>query len=167
MTNKIPCGEELIDAIVDAHKKGNKVLICGNGGLCAVSEHFAAELVGKFAFDVHIPCIALTSNTSLLTALANDFGFEELFAYQIRVLGKEGDILIAMTTSASRNIIRAVEAGNELGLTTVLICAPGSPGLGAKLTYRMECENEVAAVQDMIMEFLHHMAHDVKEKLCP
>lgn len=156
---------QFIEAIVDAHKKGNKVLICGNGGLCAVGEHFAAELVGKFAFDVHIPCIALTANTSLLTALANDLGFEEVFAYQVRVLGKPGDVLIAMTTSASKNIVKAIEAGNEVGLTAVALCGPSSPDLGAKQTYRMECYDDVAPVQDEIMVFLHCVAYESKERI--
>ena len=165
MTNQM-YGDKLIEAIIDAHKKGNKVLACGNGGLCAIGEHFSAELVGPFAFDIQIPCIALTANTSTLTALANDLGFEEVFAYQVRVLGKAGDVLIAMTTSASPNVVKAIEAGNEKGLTTVLLCAPGSPDLVATQTYRMDCYDDVAAVQDEVMKFLHHIAFSVKERLC-
>ena len=72
---------ELAGLIIDAHLKGNKVLACGNGGLCAESEHFSAELVGKYAFDEYVPCISLTSNTFILTAIANDLGYAEVFAH--------------------------------------------------------------------------------------
>lgn len=158
-------GIELIEVIVDAHRTGGKVLICGNGGLAAVAEHFAAELVGRFAFDVHLPCIALTANTALLTALANDYGFEEVFAHQVRVLGRAHDVLIAMTTSASLNIIKALDAGNKSGLTTVVISGPSSPDMGALLNYRMRCENKVDVVQEEILRLLHHIAYEVKETL--
>ena len=156
--------EELIEAIVNAYKTGNKVLVCGNGGLCAASEHFAAELMGKFAFDVHIPCIALTANTSLITALANDFGFEEIFAYQVRVLGKPDDVLIAMTTSASRNIIKAIEVGNEMKMTTVALCSKASPNLGAKQTWGFG-EIDTARIQQEILSFLHFVAYNCKRRL--
>ena len=162
---KTKLGEELVEAIVEAHRKGGKVLIAGNGGLCAIGEHFSAELMGKFAFEVFIPCIALTGNTSLLTALANDLGFEEVFAHQVRVLGRPGDVLIAMTTSASLNIVKAIMAGNELGLTTALLCGQGSPDMAANQTYRMNCEDAVAAVQQEIMSFLHYVAHNCKRSL--
>jgi len=158
-------GEELIETIVEAHRKGGKVLIAGNGGLCAIGEHFSAELMGKFAFEVYVPCIALTANTSLLTALANDIGFEEVFAHQVRVLGRPGDVLIAMTTSASLNIVKAIMAGNELGLTTTLLCGPGSPDMAANQTYRTKCEDAVAAVQEEIIQFLHYLSYNCKRRL--
>ena len=158
-------GGELVEVIVDAHRMGGKVLIAGNGGLAAVAEHFSAELMGKFAGEVYIPCIALTANTALLTALANDYGFEEVFAHQVRVLGKAHDVLIAMTTSASLNIFKAVDAGNKSGLTTVVISGPSSPDIGALLNYRMRCEDEVGVVQEDILRLLHHIAREVKERL--
>lgn len=156
---------ELIYAIVDAYKAKGKVLICGNGGLAAEAEHFAAELMGKFAFDIYIPCIALTANTSLLTALANDLGFEEVFAHQVRILGRSGDVLIAMTTSASRNIVRAIDAGNKLGLVTVCFCGPTSPEFGSKLTYKAKCEDYVSQIQQDILSQLHYLAYNSKREL--
>src|SRR5271157_6111615 len=128
---------ELAELIVNAYSKGNKVLACGNGGLCAESEHFSAELVGKYAFDQYVPCISLTANTCVLTAIANDIGYEAVFAHQVRVLGKPQDILIAMTTSRSLNILNAIDAGRKIGLVTVAICSRKSGTLVSDFTYRM------------------------------
>ena len=164
MLKKSIYGEELMEAIIFSHPD-SKVLICGNGGLAACAEHFAAELMGKFAFDVYVPCIALTTNTSLLTALANDLGFFEIFAHQVKVLAKSGDVLIAMTTSASENILKVIKAGNELGMLTALLCGPGSPDMAAKHTYRMKCEDSVAVVQQEVMSFLHYVAYNTKRRL--
>lgn len=162
-------GEELIEAIVATHKRGGKVLICGNGGLAASSEHFAAELVGKFAFDVYVPCIALTANTSLITALANDIGFDEVFAHQVRTLGKKGDVLIAMTTSRptsshSANIVKAVEAARQNGLVVAVICGEKSGEFDADYIFRMHGE-ETAAVQNDVLSFLHYISYNCKRRL--
>lgn len=144
---------ELSIAIADAYKRGNKVLICGNGGLAAESEHFAAELMGKYGRDIFIPCIALTSNSSLVTALANDIGFENIFAHQIITLGKSGDIIIGMTTSASKNIIKAIASANILKFQTYLVS-------------RENIEGETTAeIQENIIRFLHQVALEAKE-LC-
>jgi D-sedoheptulose 7-phosphate isomerase len=155
---------DLIKAIVKAHKSGFKVLIAGNGGLAAESEHFAAELVGKFAFDVYVPCIALTTNTSLITAIANDLGFEDVFAHQIKTIGKKGDIFIAMTTSRSPNIVKALEVANKGGLFTVAVCGIKSGDLGADLMFSMQGE-DTATIQENAIRFLHQVAYDVKREL--
>jgi phosphoheptose isomerase len=160
-------GEDLMQAIVNVYKSGGKVLICGNGGLAAESEHFAAEMMGKFGKDVYIPCFALTANTSLITGLGNDIGFEEIFAHQVRTLGKKGDVLIAMTTSASPNIMRALKAAREAGLVSAVICGQkiGSPTKSdADYVYRMHAE-ETATVQSEILSFLHYLAYNCKRRL--
>ena len=82
------------------------IFVAGNGGLCAEAEHFCAELMGKYAFDVYIPCITLTCPSSLITALANDIGYENVFAHQLEVLGNTGDTFIGLTTSHSKNILK-------------------------------------------------------------
>lgn len=155
-----------MQAIVNAYQSGGKVLICGNGGLAAESEHFAAEMVGRFGKDVYIPCFALTANTSLITALANDIGFEEVFAHQVRTLGKKGDVLIAMTTSQSADIMEAIEAGGEMGLFVAVICGQKSviTSLCDTVTYRMQGE-ETAAIQNDILSFLHYLAYNCKRRL--
>jgi D-sedoheptulose 7-phosphate isomerase len=155
---------ELADLIIDAHLKGNKVLACGNGGLCAESEHFSAELVGKYAFDEYVPCISLTSNTCILTAIANDIGYAEVFAHQVKVMGKPQDILIAMTTSRSLNILNAINAGKQNGLVTVAICSRKSGLLYSDFAYRMSGD-DVAEIQNNTIQFLHKVAYEVKRNL--
>lgn len=156
--------QTLIDTIVKAHRNGCKILIAGNGGLAATSEHFSAELVGKFAFDVYVPCYALTTNTSLITALANDIGFEEVFAHQIKTLGKKGDVLIAMTTSRSPNIVKALEVANKHGLVTVAVCGIKSGDMGADFAFTMQ-GSDTATIQENAIVFLHQLAYEVKRSL--
>jgi len=102
-------------------KMGYKVLICGNGGSAADSQHFAAEIIGRFEKERKgFPAIALTTDTSALTAIGNDYGFEEIFSRQVEALGQKGDILIGISTSGnSENIIKAVEKAKQLKMFTV------------------------------------------------
>jgi D-sedoheptulose 7-phosphate isomerase len=96
---------------IEAYRKGNKILLCGNGGSAADCQHLAAELVGRFKKERKpLPAIALTTNTSVLTALANDYGYDLAFVRQIEALGKQGDILYCLSTSGnSLNIIKAAD----------------------------------------------------------
>ncbi|MEO2082688.1 MAG: D-sedoheptulose 7-phosphate isomerase [Desulfurobacteriaceae bacterium] len=102
-------------------KNGNKLLLCGNGGSAADCQHIAAELVGRFSIERRgLPAIALTTDTSILTAVANDYSFDRIFERQVEALGKEGDVLIGISTSGnSENVIRAVEKAKEMGILTV------------------------------------------------
>jgi phosphoheptose isomerase len=115
------CGREIVHAcglLVDTLMNGNKVLFCGNGGSAADAQHLAAELVGRYVSERRgLPGIALTVDTSILTAVGNDYGFEQVFARQVDALGARGDLLIAITTSGgSPNIRAAVEAARAKGL---------------------------------------------------
>ena len=96
---------------VDCLRSGGKILICGNGGSAADSQHIAAELVVRFALNRRgLPALALTTDTSIITAGANDLGFEEVFRRQVEALGRKGDLLIAISTSGrSQNVIKAAE----------------------------------------------------------
>jgi D-sedoheptulose 7-phosphate isomerase len=107
--------------ICEALTSGRKVLLCGNGGSAADAQHIAAELVGRYEDQRRpFPAIALTTDTSALTALSNDFGYEEVFARQVQALAKPGDVLIAISTSGkSPNIVRAAEAARSLGCKTI------------------------------------------------
>ncbi|MDP2750159.1 MAG: D-sedoheptulose 7-phosphate isomerase [Nanoarchaeota archaeon] len=100
-----------VEMIVACIKTGNKVLICGNGGSAADAQHIAAELVGRFIMERKgYPAIALTTDTSILTAWGNDYNFDTVFSRQVEALGKENDVLIAITTSgSSKNIIEAIK----------------------------------------------------------
>lgn len=113
--------ETIVEEIVNAFKKGKKILFCGNGGSAADAQHLAAELSGKFYLDREpLPAEALHVNTSFLTSVANDYSYDEVFARSVRAQGKEGDVLIAISTSGnSRNVIKAIKTANNLKIITV------------------------------------------------
>ncbi len=109
------------DLITQAYKTGNKLLLCGNGGSAADAQHIAAELVGRFKKERKgLPAIALTTDASIMTAVANDYWYDLLFARQVEALGKKGDVLIGISTSGnSVNVIRAIETAKFKGLKTI------------------------------------------------
>jgi D-sedoheptulose 7-phosphate isomerase len=109
------------DAVTRSIRAGGKLLIAGNGGSAADAQHIAAEFVSRFKFDrAPLPAIALTTDTSALTAIGNDYGFEQLFERQVLGLGRKGDVFIGITTSGrSPNILSALKAARANGLTTV------------------------------------------------
>ena len=132
-------------AVTDAFRAGNKVLLCGNGGSAADAQHIAAELAGRLRLERGgLPAIALTVNPSVMTALANDYGYDMVFARQVEGLGREGDVLVGISTSGrSANVVRALEAARAAGLVTV--------GLVGRDTEQMErlCDHLIAVpVQD-------------------
>jgi len=112
---------EAADKLIKTLQSGNKVLLCGNGGSAADSQHIAAELVGRFKRDRDaLAAIALTTDTSILTSIANDYGFEEIFSRQVSALGQKNDLLIAISTSgSSKNVIRAIEEAHNKGLVVI------------------------------------------------
>ena len=107
--------------ISKAFKNGRKLMLCGNGGSAADAQHIAAEFVNRFQLDRHpLPAMALTTDTSIITSVANDYGYEEVFSKQIQALGVEGDILLATSTSGnSKNILSAIMTAKEKGLYTI------------------------------------------------
>ncbi len=107
--------------ILNAYRAGGKVLLIGNGGSAADAQHIAAELVGRFKLEkIGLPAIALTTNTSIITALANDYGYDTIFSRQLEALATDKDVLIAITTSgASPNILKAVEMAHSKGVTVI------------------------------------------------
>ena len=112
-----------------------KILACGNGGSAADAQHFAAELVGRFERErPELPAIALTTDTSLLTAVANDYSFEHVFAKQVRALGAKGDVLLAISTSGnSPNVIAAIAAAHEREMRIVALTGKGGGQVGEML----------------------------------
>ena len=112
-----------------------KILACGNGGSASDAQHFAAELVGRFERErPELPALSLATDTSLLTAVANDYAFEQVFAKQLRALGARGDVLLAITTSGnSANVLAAVEAAFERDMRVVALTGKGGGQLGALL----------------------------------
>lgn len=110
-------------AIIDSLKAGNKLLVFGNGGSAADSQHIAAELVGRFKKERKaLPAIALTANTSILTAIANDYGYDVVFSRQIEALGAKGDVAMGISTSGnSANVIEALKKARSLDLKTIAL----------------------------------------------
>jgi D-sedoheptulose 7-phosphate isomerase len=113
--------QQVLDLSVQALKNGNKLLFAGNGGSAADAQHWAGELVSRFYFDrPGLPAIALTTDTSILTAIGNDYGYDYVFARQVEALGQEGDVLFAISTSGnSKNILRAIDAAKLRGLKVI------------------------------------------------
>ena len=119
------------DLIAASFRRNGKVLLCGNGGSAADCQHMAAELVGRLTREMDrpgLPAIALTTDTSFLTAYANDVGFDAVFARQVQALGAAGDVLIAISTSGgSRNVLAAAEEARRKGLSVVALLGEDGP----------------------------------------
>ncbi|CAO3383440.1 D-sedoheptulose 7-phosphate isomerase [Azospirillum argentinense] len=113
--------------MIDGLRTGGKVLFCGNGGSAADSQHLAAELTGRYLRDrPPLAAVALTVDTSALTAIANDYSYDEVFARQVRGLGRPGDVLVGLSTSGnSRNVVAALEAARAIGLQTIGLTGAG------------------------------------------
>jgi D-sedoheptulose 7-phosphate isomerase len=113
--------ERIAETIVQALRNGNKLMLCGNGGSAADSQHLAAEFTGRFVKDRRpLAALALSTDSSALTCIANDYSFDEVFSRQVLGLGNPGDCLLAISTSGnSRNVIRAVEAASGIGIRTI------------------------------------------------
>jgi phosphoheptose isomerase len=157
------------DLIASAFRAGSKLLLCGNGGSAADSQHMAAEFVSLLTKDFQrpgLPAIALTTDTSFLTAFANDLGFEGIFERQVRALGKPGDVLIGISTSGSSpNVRRAVEAAREMGIRTI-----GLVGEGGQLADLVDCPVVVPSrytqhVQESLLPVEHTICHLVEDAL--
>jgi D-sedoheptulose 7-phosphate isomerase len=127
---------QAVRMVVDAFKAGNKVLLFGNGGSAADAQHIAAEFVNRFQIErPPLPALALTTDTSVLTSISNDYGYTDSFAKQIKALGKKGDVAIGISTSGSAaNVLRAVKVAREMGLQTIGL-AGGSGGELGKIVH--------------------------------
>jgi phosphoheptose isomerase len=146
------CGEVVTAAAAELTRSlagGGKVLICGNGGSAADAQHVAGELVGRFKRDRRaLAAVALTTDSSALTAIANDLGFEQVFARQVEALGRSGDVLVALTTSgASPNVLAALDAARAAGIRTVVLTGEGGSGLEADVVIAVP-ETDVPRIQE-------------------
>lgn len=111
----------VVEAVTAALKAGNKILLFGNGGSAADAQHLAAEFVNRFVIErPPLPAIALTTDTSIITSIGNDYDFSDIFSKQIRAIGQEGDIAWGMTTSGkSANVVKGLEAARKIGMVTI------------------------------------------------
>jgi D-sedoheptulose 7-phosphate isomerase len=124
-----------VSAVLASVTSGGKVLACGNGGSAADAQHFAAEFVGRFERErPELGAIALTTDSSIITAIANDYSYEQIFAKQVRALGQSGDVLLAITTSGSSpNVLAAIQAAHERDMTVVALTGKGGGKMGQTL----------------------------------
>lgn len=160
------------ELLVNAFLDGGKVLLCGNGGSAADSQHLAAEFVSALTRDhprPAIPALALTTDTSILTAIANDFGFEGVFARQVEALGRPGDVLIGISTSgSSADVIRAVEAAREQGLRTIVLTGREGGALAPLADVAIQVPSEVTShIQECHIAIGQLLALMAEEALYP
>ena len=157
------------DALVKAFKSGNKVLICGNGGSAADSQHFAAEFVNAFSRDLDrkaLPVIALSTDTSILTSIANDFEFDNIYSRQVEAYGVPGDVLIVLTTSgSSKNCLKAIDIANTMGLTTIAFTKEkGQVSTQSKISIEVPSQN-TQHIQECHMLAYHVITELVEDAL--
>jgi len=158
----------VVDAITDALKKGNKILLFGNGGSAADAQHIAAEFMNRFQIErPPLPAISLCTDTSVLTSIANDYDYSEIFAKQIRALGKEGDIAWGISTSGSSlNVVNAIETAKRMGLKTIAMTGKDGGKMSSAADFSMNVSsNSVPRVQEVHITVGHVICELVDYKL--
>ena len=165
--------ESLVDQIgfiagimIDSLQNNNKILLMGNGGSAADAQHLAAELVGRFKAERKaLPAIALTTDTSILTALGNDYGYESVFARQIEALGCAGDVVVGISTSGeSANILKALEVANEIGCKTIGLTGKGGGRIAKVVEVSLVVPSqETARIQEAHITIGHIVCNLVEE----
>lgn len=160
---------EVIETIAAALQAGGKLLLFGNGGSAADAQHIAAEFVNRFKIErAPLPAIALTTDTSALTSIANDYGYAEVFAKQVRALGRRGDVAIAISTSGNAaNVLRAVAACRRIGVRTIALTG-GSGGKLARAADLVLCASattDTARIQETHILVGHVICEQVDAKL--
>ena len=169
------CAEEILGAtaaIVESLRTGGKILLCGNGGSAGDAQHLATEFVSTLTVDRRrdaIPAIALTTDSSLITAVANDFGFEGVFARQVEALGREGDVLVGISTSGnSENVVRAFERARATGIRTIALTGESGGKLGALADIEINVpSSETSHVQEAHIAVGQLIAFLVEDELYP
>jgi D-sedoheptulose 7-phosphate isomerase len=157
---------ECAAAVVERLRAGGKILIFGNGGSAADAQHFAAELLGRFARERRaLPAIALTTDTSSLTAIANDYGYERVFARQVEALGRSGDVAIGISTSGqSENVVAALALARERGLLTIALTGRGGGRLVSVADILIDVAHaDTARIQEVHGMVIHILCELVEE----
>ena len=160
-----------IVAMTNCLRAGGKVMACGNGGSAADAQHFAAELIGRFERErQELAAIALTTDTSILTAVGNDYSYDEIFSKQVRGLGKKGDILIGISTSGnSKNVVKAIETAKKLDIKIIALTGNG----GGKIASLLDADDihlcapstRTARIQETHLVLLHALCDGVDHLL--
>ncbi|MCE7504913.1 phosphoheptose isomerase [Polynucleobacter sp. IMCC30063] len=162
---------QAILAMANCLQAGGKIMACGNGGSAADAQHFAAELIGRFERERReLAAIALTTDTSILTAVGNDYSYDEVFSKQVRGLGKTGDILLAITTSGnSKNVLKAIVAAQSMGIQVIAFSGNGggqlSNLLGANDLLLCAPASRTARIQETHLILLHALCDGIDHVL--
>ncbi|GEM46768.1 D-sedoheptulose 7-phosphate isomerase [Deinococcus cellulosilyticus] len=156
---------EIARTCTEAILSGKKLLICGNGGSAADAQHFAAELTGRYRRERHaLPALALTTDTSALTCIGNDYAYEDVFSRQVEALGQAEDVLIGISTSGtSKNVLKAIEAARKKGLKTVMLTG-GREGSSPVADHTLKVPSTTTAhIQEMHIFCIHVICENIDE----
>ena len=168
MASQLDVIEKAAAAVIRSLKAGGKVIIFGNGGSAADSQHMAAELVGKFLKERKgLPAVALTVNTSILTAIANDYSYDEVFSRQLDAIAGNNDVAVGISTSGNaKNVIRAVELANKKGMVTIALTGRDGGGLAkiAKISIIVPSRS-TPRIQEAHVTVVHILCQMVEEAL--
>lgn len=158
--------EKIAISMADALRSGHKILLCGNGGSAADSQHIAAEFIGRFKRERRsLPALALTTDTSVLTAVGNDYAYEQIFSRQVEGLGEKGDVLIALSTSGnSKNVLEAVRVAKAKGLTAVGFTGTNGGALKPSVNHCFQAQSQQTPhIQEVHITALHALAEVVED----
>ena len=160
--------EEVSRICIDAYEKGNKIMVCGNGGSASDAQHMAGELVGRYKMErAGIPAIALNANTTVMTALGNDYDYESIFVKQVAALGKKEDILFVISTSGnSKNTLLACEKAKNMGITTVALTGESGGTLKTLCDYTINVPSDnTPRIQEMHILIIHSLCGIIEKEL--
>lgn len=158
----------VVELIVDAFQEGNKVMLFGNGGSAADAQHIAAEFVNRFMIErPPLPALALTTDTSVITSIGNDYNYDQIFLKQIKALGKEGDIAWGISTSGSSpNVLKALKAASSMGIKTIGMTGKDGGKMAKMVDFHLNVESDsTARVQETHITLSHVICQLVDLKL--
>ena len=169
----LPAVMRAAESMVHCLREGHKILSCGNGGSAGDAQHFSSELINRFEMErPPLPAIALTTESSTLTAIANDYSYDDIFSKQIKALGQAGDMLLAISTSGnSTNVIRAIDAAQDRGMTVVALTGRDggeiAPTLAARDTEIRVPSARTARIQEVHLLIIHCLCDVIDSSLFP
>lgn len=168
LSNSLEDMKKLSDSLFNTIKNGNKIMTTGNGGSAANAQHITGDIIGRYKLERKgFPAISLTVDPSVMTATANDYGYENVFARQVEGLGREGDLLVVLSSSAnSKNILKAIDKAKEKNIKTVGILGNHGGIITNELDFSIDFEfSESDLVEETAMAIFHIVLMEVEEKM--
>lgn len=160
--------EKVAETCINAYEKGNKILVCGNGGSASDAQHMTGELVGRYKIErAGIPAISLNANTAVMTALGNDYDYDSIFAKQVKALGVEGDVFFAISTSGnSKNAVLACEQAKKQGIITVALTGESGGKLKEMADFTLNVPSaNTPRIQEMHILIIHILCGLIEKRL--